>query len=76
MMRDSSKPVLLSTGEQVHSAHTDKNKVSIYSTAGLLLQTIRVTCSFSLSRVDPHTRALLLILRFAPFHLPAWNSGT
>ncbi|GAA5914776.1 tethering complex subunit VPS16 [Sporobolomyces salmoneus] len=41
MMRDSSKPVLLSSGDQAHLAHSDRNKINVYSTAGLLLQTIK-----------------------------------
>ncbi|GAA5970464.1 hypothetical protein JCM3765_007628 [Sporobolomyces pararoseus] len=41
MMRDPSKPVLLASGQEAHSAHADRYKINIYSTAGLLLQTVQ-----------------------------------
>ncbi|GAA5885073.1 hypothetical protein JCM16303_006391 [Sporobolomyces ruberrimus] len=41
MMRDPSKPVLLSSTDQAHLSHQDRHKINVYSTAGLLLQSIK-----------------------------------
>jgi len=42
MMRDPSKPVLLASGTEAQYAHQDRFKINVYSTAGLLLQTVKV----------------------------------